>query len=454
MSVQTPIEELSGAAASSTAMVNGGTSAADGGHWNGWTRITFRMCFVYFGLYVVLTQMLGSLFAFIPIQFEIGALKPFRAVVEWFAKHLFHVTQALVVTGSGSGDKTFDWVQAFCLLTLAILATAIWSAVDRRSESYPRLYRWFRLFVRFSLATTMLTYGVDKAIPLQMPFPSLTRLMEPYGNFSPMGVLWTSIGASKAYEVFVGCMEILGGLLLFFPRTTTLGAIVCLADTVEVFILNMTYDVPVKLFSFQLILLSIILLAPNLSRLTNFFFLRRAEPMNPEPELFRSRRANWISFGLQISFGLAVFVADIYGGVQDYKQFGAGAPKSELYGIWNVTSYNVDGQEHPALLTDTARWRRAMFSSPQFMSIQGMDDISRTYGSKLDLNAHSLALTKPSDKNWKADFSFQQPAAGQLAIDGQMDGHKIQAKLELFDHKKLPLVSRGFHWIQEYPFSR
>jgi uncharacterized membrane protein YphA (DoxX/SURF4 family) len=359
-----------------------------------------------------------------------------------------------VVTGSGSGDKTFDWVQAFCLLTLAILATAIWSAVDRRSESYPRLYRWFRLFVRFSLATTMLTYGVDKAIPLQMPFPSLTRLMEPYGNFSPMGVLWTSIGASKAYEVFVGCMEIVGGILLFFPRTTTLGAIVCLADTVEVFTLNMTYDVPVKLFSFQLILLSIILLAPNLSRLTNFFFLRRAEPMNPEPELFRSRRANWISFGLQISFGLAVFVADIYGGVQDYKQFGAGAPKSELYGIWNVTSYNVDGQEHPALLTDTARWRRAMFSSPQFMSIQGMDDISRTYGSKLDLNAHSLALTKPSDKNWKADFSFQQPAAGQLVIDGQMDGHKIQAKLELFDHKKLPLVSRGFHWIQEYPFSR
>lgn len=426
----------------------------DSTRWSAAARAGFRLAFVYFTVYVIITQMLGSLFAFIPIPFEIGTLKPFRATVEWTARHVFHVTQPLVVTGSGSGDKTFDWVQAFGLLVLAIAATIVWSAIDRRSESYPRLYKWFRVFVRFSLATTMLTYGFAKAVPLQMPFPSLTRLMEPYGNFSPMGVLWYSIGASKAYEIFVGCMEILGGVLLFFPRTTLLGAMVCLVDTTEVFTLNMTYDVPVKLFAFQLILLSLLLLAPNLSRMANFLLRGRTEQVKREPELFKSRRANWISFGVQAAFALAVIVGNAYGSIQQYHQYGAGAPKSALYGIWNVTSYKVDGQEQPPLLTDAVRWRRAMFSTPQFMSVQGMDDKFTTYGAKITVNDKTLEMTKPSDKVWHGDFSFTQPATDKLLLDGQMDGHRVEASMELLDRSKLLLVSRGFHWVQEYPFNK
>src|SRR6202007_2547520 len=121
---------------------------------------------------------------------------------------------------------------------------AVWSLLDRRRENYAALYKWFRLFVRFALASEMFLYGFDKLIPLQMPFPFLTKLLEPYGNFSPMASLWYSIGASPSYEIFAGSAEVLGGLLLLLPRTTTFGALVCLADMTQVFMLNMTYDVP------------------------------------------------------------------------------------------------------------------------------------------------------------------------------------------------------------------
>ena len=140
---------------------------------------------------------------------------------------MFHATSPLVITGSGSGDKTFDWVEAFCLATLAIVVTIIWSVADRRRPHYASLHKWFRLFLRFALGSTMFTYGFAKAIPLQMPYPSLVRLVEPFGNLSPMGVLWASIGASRSYEIFAGCSEILGGLLLMIPRTALLGALVC-----------------------------------------------------------------------------------------------------------------------------------------------------------------------------------------------------------------------------------
>ena len=41
-----------------------------------------------------------------------------------------------------------------------------------------------------------------------------------------------------------------------------------------------------------------------------------------------------------------------------------------------------------------------------------------------------------------------------MFLYGEMESHKVHMKLRLVDAGKLPLVSRGFHWIQEYPFNR
>ena len=146
-------------------------------------------------------------------------------------------------------------------------------------------------------SSTMVNYGIMKVIPLQMPAPSLTRLLEPYGHFSPMGVLWSFIGSSRAYEMFTGSAELLGGLLLFVPHTAMLGALVSLAVTIHIFVLNMTYNVPVKLFSFHLILYSLFLLAPDARRLVNVLLLNRtAEPSSQRP-LGRTptRRRIWLA---------------------------------------------------------------------------------------------------------------------------------------------------------------
>jgi len=61
---------------------------------------------------------------------------------------------------------------------LAALGTVVWSVVARRTTSYPRLYKWFRLFVRVALGTTMVSYGFAKVFPLQMPTMFLSRLLE------------------------------------------------------------------------------------------------------------------------------------------------------------------------------------------------------------------------------------------------------------------------------------
>jgi uncharacterized membrane protein YphA (DoxX/SURF4 family) len=423
--------------------------------WSVARRVGFRICFVYLGLFCLSQQILGGLFPIPKVDFpDLARLWPMRQIVFWTAAHIFHVTQPLVYKGSGSGDKTFDWVLAFCLLVIAAAATCVWSVLDRRRENYATLYKWFRLFLRFALATEMFLYGIDKVIPLQMPFPSLVRLLEPFHDFSPMGVLWYSVGASPAYEIFAGCAEMLGGVLLIFPRTTMLGALVALADLTQIFILNMTYDIPVKLFSFHLLLMAVFLLAPEFERLADFFFRNRTAGPSTQAELFRTRRANRIALAAQILLGLWVIGNNLYSGWEGWHTYGGGRQKSALYGIWDVSELSIDGQVRSPLVTDYDRWHRAVFDAPNQAVFQRMDDTFARYGATINGGEKTIALTKGDDKNWKANFTFQRVGENELILDGNMDSHKIHMQLQLVDRNKFVLVSRGFHWIQEYPFNR
>jgi hypothetical protein len=423
--------------------------------WSPALRIAFRFCFIYFTLYGLSNQIIGGLIVIPEVNLpDLSVRWPLRQITLWTAAHVFRVTHPLVYIDTGSGDRQYDWILAPVLLTFAIVATMIWSALDRRRKNYTTLYKWFRLAIRLALVSELLLYGLIKVIPLQMPFPSLTRLVEPYGNFSPMATLWYSLGASPAYEVFTGCAETLAGLLLLVPRTCTLGALIGLADLTQVFVLNMTYDVPVKLFSFHLILYALFLLAPQGRRIFTFFFSDRAVAPHIEPPLFRSRRGNRIALALQVLFGIYFVGINVYGGVERWQNDGPGRPKPSLYGIWDVQDMTVDGQTRPPLLTDNDRWRRVIFDIMTRTTFQRMDETFANFGSTLNEKNQALNLTKVGDKNWKADFTFNRPSPDQLQLDGAMDGHKIHMQLKLLDRSKLMLVSRGFHWINDFPFQR
>jgi len=418
-------------------LVDSDTGLRNATAWHPAARIGFRLSASYFALYLL------------PVQ-----LPPVRALVFWVASHVFAVRHALVVTGSGSGDKTFDWVHAFCVLVLAVLTTAVWSLLDRRREHYRRALPWVRMAARFALGATMVTYGMLKAIPVQMPAPGLTRLLEPFGHFSPMGVLWYSIGASRPYEIFAGCAELAGGVLLFIPHTATLGALICLADSVQIFALNMSYDVPVKLFSFHLILVSLFILAPESRRLVNVVLLNRAAGPSTLLPIGRTPRARRIADGAQAAIGLVLVASSLFAARQAWTQYGGGAPRPPLYGIWDVEEMQIGGITVPPLVTDLERFRRVVFDRPNTIAFQGMDDTFVSYGARIDTAGQSVVLTSGAAADTRGRFTFEQPAPDRLILNGEVEGRKMRMQLRLMDRDDFLLVSRGFHWVQEYPFNR
>ncbi|HSG38444.1 MAG TPA: hypothetical protein VLE27_02305, partial [Thermoanaerobaculia bacterium] len=377
----------------------------DAPEWGRARRMLFRFVFVYFFLLIFPFPL-----SVIPgVQAVVQPYQSFwDAMVPSIGARVFGV-QITEVVPNGSGDRTYDYVQVFCFACLALVTAVCWSILDRRRRDYARLYEWLRVYVRFYLAVTMLSYGGYKAIKSQFSSPSLDALLEPLGEMSPMGLLWRFMGASDSYTIFTGIAEMLGGLLLVSRRTTTLGALICMGVLANVVMLNMSYDVPVKLFSSHLLAMAVFLILPDLRRLANLLvFNRPTEPAELRP-LFARPLLNRSGLVFRTLFILTFAAMALYQSWSARSKYGDAAPKPPLYGIWNVEEFAIDGQVRPPLLTDKERWRRMVFSRVGAVSIYPMEAGYKYYSLKLDPIQRNLRLSKPSDPKSQSVLSYTQP---------------------------------------------
>jgi len=422
--------------------------------WSPVRRIVFRFVFSYLVLY-------NFPFPLDTIPW-LGAIltQPYKdlwnALVPWVGRHLFHVN--ITVRPNGSGDTTYNYVQVFCYLVIALAAAAVWTLLGAwwarrrtRRVDYDRLADGLRTYVRFSLGVAMISYGASKAIPSQFAQPGLDQLIQPFGEASPMGILWTLMGASTAYTVISGLFELASGLLLMVRRTALLGALVCIGVMVNVVMLNFSYDVPVKLYSSHLLAMAFFLLLPDLRRLTNALLLNRpAEPITPHPPLTTGwlRRAAPV---LQTVLVAAFTGYSLYTSYEGSRKWGNLSPRPPLYGVWNIDELEVDGVARPPLLTDAARWRRLVVSYPGVISVQLMNSTSDYYS--LYLGKRRLALGKFDDPQWKSSFSYRELAPGLLTLEGMLDGKRTRMTMRRMPETAFTLTTRGFHWINEFPFN-
>jgi uncharacterized membrane protein YphA (DoxX/SURF4 family) len=409
--------------------------------------VLFRFGVVYFGLYSLATQIAGGLFILPGTALPaLGTRWPMRPITEWCAAHVFGVAGPLVYAGN-SADTIFHWVQMAWLLAASLPIATVWWRLDR--DRRDRLRVWVRLVVRFALAAQMFYYGMAKVIPSQFPPPSLVTLIEPVGASSLSDLLWTFVGASLPYQIATGCAELLAGVLLLVPATATAGAALALADMLQVFLLNMAYDFGLKQISLHLLVMAAVLLAPDAPRLWAVFAGRAAGAATHAP-LFHSARANRAALVAQVAFG--VYLMAVFATLSMRYWYGEGggrAPKSALYGIWNVEELAVDGEVRPAALNDyDRRWRRVVFDAPQVVVFQRTDDSLAHYGASLDAAGRTLALTKGAATTWRATFLVQRTARDRLLLEGEMDGHRIRVRLTLVDLDTFRLLNSRFRWAR------
>lgn len=418
--------------------------------WSRAQKILFRFGFVYVVLYA-LEHPFGAPFGDV---IESASSFIWDRLVPWVGAHVLALAEPITIFPAGSGDTTYNYVQIFTLLVLAAVGGLVWTLLDRKRPNYDKLLAWFTLGVRYYLAFVLLAYGFVKVIKIQFPTPSLERLVTPFGETSPMGLLWSFMGHSTPYTLFTGLGEVVAGLLLFFRRTTTLGALVAFGVMLHVMVLNFSYDIPVKLFSTHLVLLATFLILRDINRIANFFVLNRAtEPVALRP-LFSKRWMNRAALALKVIVIGYVVVNGLYGARQSQKQWGHLRPKPVLYGLYEVETFVHNGDTLTAVLTDTTRWRRLIVEWPGRANIHAMDNTRLPYVFQPDTLARTITLHPITDTTRTSILHYSHPAADELLLTGLLDSDSLTVHMRRYDADDFLLVNRGFHWINEYPFAR
>lgn len=421
--------------------------------WSFGEKLRFRFIFILFMLFI---------FPF-PLSYVLGVFnidfisEPIGDFWNWFAQsmaNLFLGIEDLATRPTGSGDKTVDWIFYTSYLILAIIGTIIWTAVDRSRRSYYQLWRIFVMIVVYYLVFFMAIYGFIKVYWLQMPELGIDRLLKTYGQSSPMGLLWTFMGASKTYSMYAGFSEVIAGTLLIFRRTRTLGGLVTFGVMFNVFVLNIAYDVPVKLFSAQLMIIGLYIALIDYKALLNLlWFRKKAEPYS-WPPFFNNPRNNYILLALEVLLVIHIYYDNISSNIERREQYGELRPKSALYGLYDVSTFSINGDTLAPMLTDSVRWQRMIFDYTNRTVAVKMDDQLTWYTTEIDTAEQQVKFTIGRDSLAKDYFLSYQKLEDGLTLEGVLEKDTLQLELKSYDLSQFYLTNRGFHWVNEVPWHR
>jgi hypothetical protein len=445
------------------------TLAAEPASWSTAQKIAFRFFMLFFILYIFFNPN-----GVLPYSDNLQAIyiQPFFKLVPWIGAHILHLDKPIIIAITGSGDTTYDYIILLLIFVMSIVGAAAWSIMGRKISNYKKQLYWLIVVIRYYVAITMICYGLYKIIKLQFPAPSFSRLVEPVGKLSPMGLAWTYMGYSRGFNYFTGSAEIITGLLLFFRKTSTLGGIVGLVVAINIMAINYCFDVPVKLLATMLVIMCIFLMLGDAGRLFNFF-VRNRETLssNLTPRRFKARWKNttlvvlkYVLISYTLCFGLANALAR-------EKQYGRKAKKPPLYGIYNVEAFIKNRDTLKPLTTDTIRWRKFMISSDGGAQIQMMDDSISNYSFKPDFKKHAIVansyadtthtfhlmynLTKPGLaelKNFKGVNKFD--TSTYLIIKGVWKKDSVEVWMRRLDPNGFALLQRGFHWVNDAAYNK
>ena len=466
--------------------------------WSPLTRVAFRVAFIYLALYAA-TRTVEVFFvpdgdreSWLSTAYN-WASNAVSVSAGWLAQRALALPSDTPL--GPPSDSTGGWLACAGFLLIAVVAGAVWSVVDRKRPSYETLLAWLHVAIRWALGFTLIWYGVMKISRGQFnpDTNSLYRLMTPVGGLSPAALLWVTMTYGYGYAAAAGLVELSAGLLLFWRRTATLGALIAVGAMGNVFMLNVVYGIHLKQTSLHLTLMAAFLVLPDARRLIDALVLGRAVPAlvrRPLVTRERSRRLWQLGAAALLAHGVYVNLNP----VDWYAIWRADrAPGSPFAGIYEVESFARNGQTVPPVQGDASRWRYVLVERTGYATIWLMSDAVADYLTSVDTAratvrlfappapgpAHSegslrylLATPRYDARYWYVDsyetalrtvrdvpnaeqarLTYTRSERDRLVLQGRLGSDSIVVSLRRHDRGELFLLKWPFGWTfdHEYP---
>ena len=287
--------------------------------------------------------------------------------------------------------------------------------------------------------------------------PDLSQLATPLGDFGPMRMSWMYMGYGSPYEVFAGVAEVVAGLLLLYRRTVTLGLLAAMGVFINVVMMNLTYDIPVKGFSMVLALCCLVLLVWDHQRLVSFLGLNQTtgdtrlyEPVDPGRGM---RIARWV---LKLYFIYIVIALCFFKDAKWYRDQHKPAVAGPIRtGVYAVRVFAVNNDTIPPSFLDSTRWKDIVFEGRlAYGSVNSPDtSFARKYGYgrgmfhyETDSVAHLLKIT--SNHRPIMECRYELPDSNTVILKGRLHQDSVYMVLQRSNHE-FQLSKWQFHWVSE-----
>jgi hypothetical protein len=229
----------------------------------------------------------------------------------------------------------------------------------------------------------------------------------------------------------------------------------------NVVMINLAYDVPVKLYASHLLFSCLFLLALDSKRLLGFLVLNRgAAPTDAYDPKFTAQWKRRGAAAVKVYLVFTLLIVRLQSGWEGYKSTTAAmGPGPFEPGVYDVRRYVVNRDTVPPTSRDTLRWKDVIFDNRTAGSVNTTDQVfwqryRRGYFRfKPDTIAHTMSVWKtsaiPRDSTFLFTMRYELLDKDVIRLHTMIRGDSIHAELVRVP-RHFQLAERQFHWLSEY----
>lgn len=357
--------------------------------WTLWQKVGLRIATVFFALLII------------PLESEwYSKITNVSTLFDFFYVLMGYRPEFIKIDTESGKWGAASYSTLLVALAVAIVIGLLWTALvnEQKRKSYNQLYYWLSVLVRYRIAMGIIAFGFIKFYPVQMPYPALSSLNNNFGDFSGYKIYWHSVGLVPWYQVFLGVVEVLAGVLLLFRQTVFLGAFVNAVVLYNIAHANHAYDGGVHFYSALLGIFSAFLLVRYIPALYHLWYLKKAVKPNFYVPAFSVKWQQYLYRGSK--YIVVFFIVIFYGYLRydlHYNKKETKAPSTpglaNTQGFYDVSSFKLNGVEIPYNPKDSVRWHNAIFEKystfvyqvnkplkvPQSNGSRQVKDVDRNY---------------------------------------------------------------------------
>lgn len=225
----------------------------------------------------------------------------------------------------------------------------------------------------------------------------------------------------------------------------------------NVVMLNLSYDIPVKIFSMQLLFCSLFLVSGEWKRLSNFFLQNKIADASDLYDINLSKKwqkvGRWVFkiFFLLIAAVIPFF--DYWKSFQELKKVVIQKPIEP--GVYDIHLFVQNHDTLTVVNYDEAIWKDIIFDVNGMGSINSQDTIFRQryrrgyFNYNVDTINHVIAFKKfASDTTSIFEMNYNVKSKDDLELWGKVRTDSVYVHVRK-SNRHFQLAERQFHWISE-----